>query len=74
MLSAPTVQLYCILERHLTSTGAALVAVQSGAERAGVSASDKAALFEHTAVELPQAQQASVDTTTVVRVAKRATV
>jgi hypothetical protein len=74
-------QLYRILERHLTSTGLALVAVQRGSERAGVSACDKAALFEHSHLPCPpsqgeaQGEGAAAErggATTVVRVAKRA--
>jgi hypothetical protein len=69
-------QLYRILERHLTSTGVALVAMQRGAEHAGVSGSDKAALFVHTVVAPAHVQPAEVHSlqngTSVVRVAKRA--
>jgi hypothetical protein len=67
------------LERHLTSTGTALVAVQGGSERAfdaGASADHKAALFEHTMVANappPQAAATAPATTTtaIIRVTKR---
>jgi hypothetical protein len=52
-------QLYHILQRHLTSTGAALVAMQRGSEHAGESS--LAALFERTQVAVLPAQPASGD-------------
>jgi hypothetical protein len=74
-------QLYRILERHLTSTGVALVAMQRGSEHtAGERVSEKSVLFVHTVVASPNATEGlaggamgtSKGATTVVRVAKRA--
>jgi hypothetical protein len=64
------VQLYRILERHLISTGAALVAMQRGSEHAGES--PLAAQFDRTEVAVLAPGDQDGITTAMWRVTRRA--